>query len=243
LRDVLRELLRIRWGPGRIGKTGAIYLEHLYRLGSATAGQLSERTGRRPDNVRRSLRKLEPRRLVECSGGTYRLVSEFAAALARELELDGVPDAERLQRQRYEDQRAGYVAWLEERGRERRRRRKSDGLISDLEPVQTSGKPASDAVLIDAKNLNQLGELATFAREWVADYRSKHPLPPRSGPERAASLLRRLRREDPECFAALRSDLRAMAWELSGRGWTNAIYSGHTVRAALELLEPERAAV
>jgi hypothetical protein len=71
-----------------------------------------------------------------------------------------VPETERLQRERYERHRAGYVSWLEER----RRRRKPDGYISDLEPVQSSGKPAPDAVITDAEAPDQLGELAAVAR-------------------------------------------------------------------------------
>jgi hypothetical protein len=153
------------------------------------------------------------------------------------LERSGCNKAEDRDRQRYEKHREAR----RQHARERRRRRKPDGLISNLEPVQTSGKTAPEAVITDAKDPDQLRELATLARERIAKHRRNHP--PRSGPKRVSRLLRRLQREDPECFAALRSDLRAMAWELSGRGWTDTIYSGHTIRAALELLEPERAAV
>ena len=83
--------------------------------------------------------------------------------------------------------------------------------------------------------------LATLARERIAEHRRDHP-PHVPAATPAARLLGRLRREDPERFAALRPDPRRLAWELWGRGWTEAVYSGGTMRAALELLEPERVA-
>jgi hypothetical protein len=237
LRDVMRELLRVRWGPGRIGKLRALLLEMLARHGPLTVAELSRLVHRRPDNVRRTLKQLQARALVECPGDIVRLVPDFAVALQNELEATGTLSTEQLQRERHERQRAGYVAWLEERRRERRRRRKPDGYISDLKPLRASGKLAPDAVITDAKDPERFREFAALARERVAEHRHKHPAPPRSGPERAALLLRRLHRDDPECFAALRSDPRALAWEVSGRGWTETIYCGNTIRSALEAVD------
>ncbi len=105
MRDVVRELLRLRWGPGRAGKTRALYLDVIARTGEATLSEISARTGRRRDNVRRSLLMAEARALVECSGETYRLVPDVRSALDDELEASGIKRAERLQRDRYERER------------------------------------------------------------------------------------------------------------------------------------------
>jgi hypothetical protein len=233
----MRELLRVRWGPGKIGKLRALLLEMLARHGPLTVAELSRLVHRRPDNVRCTLKQLEARALVECSGDIVCLVSDFAVALQNELEATGTLSTEQLQRERHERQRAGYVAWLEERCRERRRRHKPDGYISDLKPLRASGKLAPDAVITGPKDPERFREFAALARDRIVEHRRKHPPPPQSGPERAALLLRRLYRDDPECFAALRSDPRALAWEISGRGWTETIYCGNTIRSALEALD------
>jgi predicted transcriptional regulator len=108
LRSHLRELLRLRWGTGRLGKFRALLLEVIARTGSITLSELSERTGRRRYDVRRSLRLLKTRALVECSGDTCRLVPEFASALDRELEASGIKRSERLDKEKYERQREAY---------------------------------------------------------------------------------------------------------------------------------------
>jgi DNA-binding transcriptional ArsR family regulator len=254
LRDNMRELLRLRWGPGRVGKTCALYLEVIALTGGATLSEITERTGRRQDNVRRALVKAEARRLVECSGETYRLVSEFAAALANELKATGIVDSERLDRQRYERQQMAYrdawragaikkARWRDFYRKWEKQNPEPAGFIEDLKPLETLQKPsAPDPVITDAQDPEQLRLLAALAREHIAEYRRKHlPSPPS---ELAARLLFRLWWVDPDCFAALRHEPRRLAWEVSGRGWTQTLYSGNTMRAALNLLEePELAAV
>ncbi|MDP9488080.1 MAG: primase C-terminal domain-containing protein, partial [Actinomycetota bacterium] len=254
LRDVLSELLRLRHGAGRVNHGGGWLLELIYRSGSATIGELAARISRRRDNVRRSLRRLEAAALIECSGETVRLVADFAAALERELEVTGITRSERLDRDRYKrEQDAFRAAW--EAGAVRKDRWRDfhreweegnpepDGYIEDLERIEPEQTPetenptAPEAVLTNANHPEHFREFAALVRRGIAEHRRKHP--PLSAPERAARLYRRLRLEDPECFAALRSDPRKLAWELSGRGWTDTVYSGNTTRAALELLESE----
>jgi Bifunctional DNA primase/polymerase, N-terminal/Primase C terminal 1 (PriCT-1) len=254
LRDTMRQLLRLRWGPGRLGKTCALYLEVIAHLGGATLSEITARSGgRRRDNVRRALAEAEGRALVECSGEMYRLVPEFAAALQNELRGTGIERSERLDRQRYERQReafreawrAGAVKkgrWSEFHREWERRNPESDGFIEDLKLLEAVQKPsAPNPVVTDAQDPEQLRLLAALAREHIAEYRRKHLPPPPSEP--SARLLCRLCWVDPDCFAALRHDPRRLAWEVSGRGWTQTLYSGNTMRAALKLLEPELVAV
>lgn len=264
----MRELLRLRWGPGRVGKTRALYLYVIARYGEATLSEISERTGRRRDNVRRDLRELESRPLVECSGETYRLVPEFAGALDRELETSGIKLSERLDKQRYQRQQEAFrEAWAagavtKSRHREffrkwesRNPEREADGFIEELERVEPEGKPQPgiaaeespraseappDAVITDASDPEELRRLSTLARTLVREHRRKHP-PAKLSP--LARLLRRLRDEDSDTFYSLRPDPRRLGWELWGRGWTNSVYSGNTMRAALALLEPEHSEV
>jgi putative DNA primase/helicase len=250
LRDVMRELLRLRWGPGRLGKTCALYLEVIARLGGATLSEITARSGgRRRDNVCRALAEAEGRALVECSGEMYRLVPEFAAALQNELRGSGIERSERLDRQRYERQREAFREawragaakkgrWSEFHREWERRNPESDGFIEDLKLVEASERPpAPDVGITDATEPEQFRRLATLAREHIAEQRRKHPTLTPSEP--AARLLLRLRRVDPGCFVGLMHEPRRLAWEISGRGWTQTLYSGNTMRAALKLLEPE----
>lgn len=131
--------MRLRWGAGRAGKVCALLLS-VALFGELTISELCERTGRRRDNVRRSLQKLEARGLVECSGETVRLVADFRDALRTELEVTGILRSERLQRERHEREREGYECVLRERRREQARSRVS-GLISELERVEIAESP------------------------------------------------------------------------------------------------------
>jgi DNA-binding transcriptional ArsR family regulator len=247
LRDVMRELLRLRWGPGRLGKTCALYLEVIARLGGATLSEITSRSGRRRDNVRRDLAKAEARALVECSGETYRLVPEFAAALEDELRVTGIERSERLDRQRYERQRKAFreawraVAvkkgrWSEFHREWEKRNPELDGFVEDLKRVEDSeGSPAPDVEITDAKDPEQFRRLTNLAREHIAKQRSNHPS--LTTAESAAHLLLRLRRVDRGCFVGLVHEPRRLAWEIAGRGWTQTLYSGDTMRTALKLME------
>jgi len=192
LRELVRELLRLRWGPGRVGKTRALYLDVIARCGEATLSEISERTGRRRDNVRRALVMAEAHALVECSGQTYRLVPEFRLALDTELEASGIKASERLERRKYEPEayRERIARWsLRKLEVWPARVQELDGFIEDLKPVEvaegpgptfnpepeslpapereivhSSGKVASDALITGASDPDQFRELAHVLR-------------------------------------------------------------------------------
>jgi hypothetical protein len=240
LRGVLRELLRLRWGPGRTGKTRALYLDVIARSeDGATLSEIAARTGRRRDNVRRALVMAEARALVECSGENYRLVPEFAAALNEELEASGIKRAERLQRDRYEREREAY------RERLIRRRNRTpevlqstgrggelepDGLTEDLERVEAFVPEATDHT-----DPEQFRELAALIRSEVEARRAANPL---SASELARRHLDRLRKEHPDSYARHRLEPRKLSWEIAGLGWTRTVYSHDTISRALSELEP-----
>jgi len=172
LRSHFRELLRLRWGPGRVGKLRALLLDVIARTGEATLDGLSERTGRRRCDVRRSLKLLEARALVECAGETYRLVPEFSASLDRELEATGILRAEHLDHARYERQREAY--------RERftsRHLRKPDGRIGELRRVEPEPEnPPADSPA-PVPSVASVSEVFAMARE-----RFGLPEPPEAPP-------------------------------------------------------------
>ena len=229
LRDVMRELLRLRWGPGRAGKTRALYLYEIARTGEATLSEISGRTGRRRDNVRRALRLLEARALVECSGETYRLVPEFFASLDAELESSGIKRAERLQRDRYACEREAYREHIA-----RRRLRVPDGSTEDLERVEAEPVETFAPEITDHTDPDQFRALAALIRSEVETRRAANPL---SASELARRHLERLRKERPEFYARHRREPRKLSWEIAGLGWTETVYSHDTIRGALSELE------
>lgn len=196
LSNILRELLRLRWGPGRLGKLRALLLELIARSGDLTLSELSEQTGRRPYNVRRALQLLEARRLVECFGENYRLVSEFAAVLDNELEVTGIKRAERLQRKRHAEQSKAYLHHLEECRRRKASETppKPDGDISELERVELD-KPPADAEVLTSRVVSSVSEVLAMARESfglsASDPSESEPSPDKGSP--AAFLCSELR--------------------------------------------------
>jgi hypothetical protein len=242
----LRELLRLRWGPGRAGKTRALYLDVIARAehGEATLSEIAARTGRRRYDVRRALVMAEARALVECSGETYRLVPEFAAALDEELEASGIKRAERLQRDRYEREREAYRSRLI-----RRRNRipevwpstgragelEPDGFTEDLERVEAEPVEVFAPEVTDHTDPEQFRELAALIRSEVEGRRAANPL---SASELARRHLDRLRKEHPDSYARYRLEPRKLSWEIAGLGWTRTVYSHDTISRALSELEP-----
>lgn len=147
LRDVMRELLRLRWGAGRIGKQRAALLELLALAGGELSlSELAERSSRRRDNVKRSLKLLEARCLVDCFGATVRLVADFRSALGNELLATGILATEEYQKARHEDDRRKYVSRWEEWDKERRLRRRAAGSVSELERLEPVEKPVEKPV-------------------------------------------------------------------------------------------------
>jgi DNA-binding transcriptional ArsR family regulator len=257
LRKHLRELLRLRWGPGRTGKTRALYLDVIARSeDGATLSEIAARTGRRRYDVRRALQMLQepaplsphPRPLVECFGETYRLAPEFAAALDNELEATGIKRAERLDRQKYEREREIY--------RERLIRRRNripevwpstgragepepDGFTEDLQRVEAEPVEVFAPQVTDHTDPEQFRELAALIRSEVEARRAANPL---SASELARRYLDRLRKEHPDSYARYRLEPRKLSWEIAGLGWTRTVYSHDTISRALSELEPVEAA-
>jgi len=98
----LRTLLRrTRYGAGRLGKLAELALRAvLLEGGEATATTVAQNLERRGCDVRRTLRKLVARGVLdECSGGDrFRVAGDLAVEYARVLGEDGVPERERKQR-------------------------------------------------------------------------------------------------------------------------------------------------
>ncbi len=248
LRKHLRELLRLRWGPGRTGKTRALYLDVIARSeDGATLSEIAARTGRRRYDVRRALQMLlepaplspHPLPLVECSGETYRLAPEFAASLDNELEATGIKASERLDRQKYEREREIY--------RERLIRRRNripevwpstgragepepDGFTEALERVEAEPVEVFAPEVTDHTDPEQFRELAALIRSEVEARRAANPL---SASELARRHLDRLRKEHPDSYARYCLEPRKLSWEIAGLGWTRTVYSHDTITRAL----------
>ena len=145
-----RTLERLRWGPGRIGKSKAALLTTLVECGGQlTRAEIAARLGRKPASLRASLRWLVRAGLLERVGrGLYALPSDFARRVEDAREIGREPEADRLQIARHDLEREAFgEAWArgEVVSKERRARRDRDrirpeertpsGTLGDLELV------------------------------------------------------------------------------------------------------------
>jgi len=109
---LLRTLERLRWGPGRIGKSRAAILHALVECGEA--GELSRATiaatlGRKPESLRAPLRWLVEAGLLERTRhGHYALPADFARRVEDARALGREPEADRLQIARHDRERDSY---------------------------------------------------------------------------------------------------------------------------------------
>lgn len=103
-------LSRFRHGAGRVTPTQIRHWRALNEAGGeSSVGDVAQALSRRRDNVRRTLRGLAERGLVEYLGeDRYRIVEDIGKALAKALVEDGIPEVERAQRQTNERQREAY---------------------------------------------------------------------------------------------------------------------------------------
>jgi hypothetical protein len=155
-----RTLERLRFGPGRIGKSRAALLHALVECDSSLSrAELASRLGRKPASLRAPLRWLIDAELLErVSRGVYALPADFARRIEDARELGGEPEADRRQIARHAGQRDAFAdAWA--RGdvisKERRARRDRDrirpeerhasGTFAELERV-----PEPAPALVDA---------------------------------------------------------------------------------------------
>ncbi len=111
-------LHRLRHGYS-LGKLAGDVLEQVVECPGACRRELAERLGpgRKPETLRRPLRKLLDLGLVERVGGGYRPVEDWEHVLDRERTISGEKKAENLARQRDEREQDAYRLYLEEKRR------------------------------------------------------------------------------------------------------------------------------
>ncbi len=111
-------LHRLRHGYS-LGKLAGDVLEQVVECPGACRRELAERLGpgRKPETLRRPLRKLLDLGLVERVGGGYRPVEDWEHVLDRERTISGEKKAENLARQRDEWEQDAYRLYLEEKRR------------------------------------------------------------------------------------------------------------------------------
>jgi hypothetical protein len=109
-----RTLERLRWGPGRIGKSKAAILHALVECDSPLSlAELAAKLGRNPAGLHAPLRWLIDAELLERVGyGVYALPSDFARRIEDAREMGREPEADRLQIARHANQRDAFaLAW------------------------------------------------------------------------------------------------------------------------------------
>jgi hypothetical protein len=109
-----RTLERLRFGPGRIGKSRAALLHALVECDSSLSrAELASRLGRKPASLRAPLRWLIDAELLErVARGVYALPSDFARRIEDAREIGREPEADRLQIARHATQRDAFaLAW------------------------------------------------------------------------------------------------------------------------------------
>ncbi len=175
-----RTLERLRFGPGRIGKSRAALLHALVECESSLSrAELASKLGRKPASLRAPLRWLVDAELLDrASRGRYALPADFARRIEEARELGREPEADRLQIARHANQRDAFaLAWA--RGdvisKERRARRDRDrirpeerapsGSIAELERVPEPA-PALVAALREYLTLNP--RLVDEGPSWLA---------------------------------------------------------------------------
>jgi hypothetical protein len=136
LSALLPTLERLRWGPGRIGKSKAALLHALVECnGPLSRSELASKLGRKPASLRAPLQWLTDTGLLErVARGVYQLPADFEERVEEARELGREPEADRLQIARHAGQRDAFaLAWArgevvsKKRLAKRRRHRDDDG--------------------------------------------------------------------------------------------------------------------
>jgi hypothetical protein len=207
-----------------------------------SAPQIAEVMKRRIDKIAPLLPALLECGILELESGVYRVPSDLLQRVEAELERSGCNAAEERDRRRYlRDREAQRLYVRESRGQERT----PDGTTSELELVEPDACPSKGSpVITNAKDPDQFREFAAFARERLSEHRREGSSrsTSTSSAQQAARLLRRLGREDPNGYEALKNDPLRLGWEPSGRGWTGCVFSVNTVKQAMVLLGEGEAA-
>ncbi len=104
-----------RWGAGRLGKTKEELLCALEAYGEQTDAELAALLGvaRERDLRSRHIRPLVEKGVIERSADKNRLADDWLERLQKAREANGEMKAKRLDRQRYQQERAGYLEFLD----------------------------------------------------------------------------------------------------------------------------------
>jgi hypothetical protein len=108
-RPLFRTLYRLRWGPGRIGKSRAALLTKVVECPGASRSELAHRLGRKPASLKKSLKWCVDAGLLQRTGwGRYDVTDLFSERLEDLRAAGGEPEADRLQILKHNLQREGY---------------------------------------------------------------------------------------------------------------------------------------
>jgi hypothetical protein len=137
---LLRTLERLRWGPGRIGKSRAAILHKLVECDhTLSRKELASRLGKKPESLRAPLKWLVDAGLLErVSRGVYGVADDVQRRVEDAREIAGEPQADRLQIARHDRERDAYRRRNTLKPTPHLANRKADGFISELERVPTA---------------------------------------------------------------------------------------------------------
>jgi hypothetical protein len=143
---LLRLLERLRWGPGRIGKSKAAILHKLVECDHALSRkELASKLGKKPESLRVPLKWLVDVGLLErVSRGVYAVADDLQRRVEDARQISGEPEADRLQIARHDRERDAYRRRNTLKPTPHLANLKADGFISELERVP---KTATVAVL------------------------------------------------------------------------------------------------
>jgi hypothetical protein len=106
---LFRTLYRLRWGPGRIGKSRAALLAKVVECPGISRSEVAQRLGRKPASLKKPLKWLVDAGLLERTGwGRYDVTAIFSERLDDLRVAGGEPEADRLQMLNHNRQREGY---------------------------------------------------------------------------------------------------------------------------------------
>ena len=134
---LLRTLERLRWGPGRIGKSRAAILHKLVECDdSLSRKELASRLGKKPESLRAPLKWLVDAGLLHRVGrGVYVVDEDLQRRVEDVRQISGEPEADRLQIARHDRERDAYRRRNTIKPTPHLANRKADGFISELERV------------------------------------------------------------------------------------------------------------
>lgn len=177
---LLRTLERLRWGPGRIGKSRAAILHKLVECDATLSRkELASRLGKKPESLRAPLKWLVDAGLLKrISRGVYGVADDVQRRVEDAREIAGEPEADRLQIARHDRERDAYRRRNTLKPTPHLANRKADGFISELERV-----PDPDPDLVDAlreflrRNPHRQDEEPSWfsVALWAGDYIGSKP--------------------------------------------------------------------